>query len=156
LTQKLLFRTKSDHNIGFVEKFPFLTENWRKSPKIAIITLTTVRVTRLGEFSPKWAIVYFGQFFENCRSSLHFFATFCLSRDDVLILTKNRLGLIFGDFFTNSTGTLTTVLQKKKVKDFLSCLLLLLLLLLINYYYYYCSSSRVLREHFPADKGFLY
>jgi hypothetical protein len=33
------------------------------------------RVTRLGEFLAQWVIVYFGQLFENYKSSPQFWAT---------------------------------------------------------------------------------
>jgi hypothetical protein len=49
-------------------------------------------------------IVYFGQFFENYRSSPHFCTTFSQSIDYVLILTNNALGYILGDFFINPSG----------------------------------------------------
>jgi hypothetical protein len=42
------------------------------------VCILDTRVTRLGEFSPNGRIVYFGQFFENYRSSPHSCATFPL------------------------------------------------------------------------------
>jgi hypothetical protein len=44
-----------------------------KTEKFGIFLEARIRVTRLGEFSPTyWAIVYFGQLFENYKSSAHF------------------------------------------------------------------------------------
>jgi hypothetical protein len=61
------------------------------------------RVTRLGEFSPN---ARFGKFFKNYTSNPKLWATLFQRIDYVLILTKNGLGYILGDFFTNSSGTL--------------------------------------------------
>jgi hypothetical protein len=36
----------------------------------------TTRVIRFGDFSPNWAIVYSGQFYENYRISQPFWTTF--------------------------------------------------------------------------------
>jgi hypothetical protein len=61
----------------------------------------------LGEFSPKFAqclIANFGKWFENYKSSAHLWGTFSHGTSYVLILTKNGLGYILGDFFTNSSG----------------------------------------------------
>jgi hypothetical protein len=41
---------------------------------------------------------------QNYRNSSHSWATFFLGKIYVLILTKNGLGYILGDFFTNSSG----------------------------------------------------
>jgi hypothetical protein len=41
---------------------------------------------------------------ENYRNSPQFCATYFQSRDYVSILTKNGLGYILGDYFTNSSG----------------------------------------------------
>jgi hypothetical protein len=57
------------------------------------------RVTRLGEFSPIGRLFTLGSFVENYRRMLKFLATFFLSKRHVLILTKNALGYILGDFF---------------------------------------------------------
>jgi hypothetical protein len=63
------------------------------------------RVTRLGEFSPMyWAIVYFGQCFENYGSNVNFLPTFLRGISCPFILTNHCLGHILGDFFTNSYG----------------------------------------------------
>jgi hypothetical protein len=58
----------------------------------------------LGEFSSHWAIVYFEQFFVNCKSSPQFWATLSHSLGYALILAKNGLGYILGEFFSNSSG----------------------------------------------------
>jgi hypothetical protein len=47
------------------------------------------RVTRLGEFRPKY-FVFFGQFFENYGSVPHLYATFPHTNNFVSILTKNK------------------------------------------------------------------
>jgi hypothetical protein len=43
-------------------------------------------------------------FFENYRSSLNFPAAVFHGKSFAVLLTKNVLGDIFGDFFTNSSG----------------------------------------------------
>jgi hypothetical protein len=50
-----------------------------------------------------WVIVNFGQFFENDRSRTNFRILFP-DKSYVLILTKNGLGYILGDFHINSSG----------------------------------------------------
>jgi hypothetical protein len=50
----------------------------------------------------QWAIVYSGQFFKkNTEVALNFWLLFPQSTYFVLILAKNGLGCILGDFFTN-------------------------------------------------------
>jgi hypothetical protein len=50
-------------------------------------------------------MAYFGQFFfVNYRSSSHFLATFSHCCGYALNFTKNGLGYVLGDFFTNSSG----------------------------------------------------
>jgi hypothetical protein len=61
------------------------------------------RVTRLAEFSPDVRLFTLGSFF-NCKSSPHFFATFRLGTDHMLIFKKTGLGYTLGDFFTDSSG----------------------------------------------------
>jgi hypothetical protein len=61
-------------------------------------------VTRLGEFSPFWVIIYFGQCFEDYMSATNFWATFFHGASYVIILTKTWWGYILGDFFANSSG----------------------------------------------------
>jgi hypothetical protein len=53
----------------------------------------------LGEFSPFWAIVYFGQFFEKYRSIPKFWATFSAEK----IVLKMASATIWS-FLTNSSG----------------------------------------------------
>jgi hypothetical protein len=60
-------------------------------------------VTRLGYFSPILEIVYCGQFYENLRSSPNFLPTFFRSKSSILIFTRNVLGYILCEFFTNSS-----------------------------------------------------
>jgi hypothetical protein len=63
------------------------------------------RVTRLGEFSPiGWL---FGQFLKIIpMTSPHFWATFFHGKGHALILTKNGLGYILGDFLKTHSVTL--------------------------------------------------
>jgi hypothetical protein len=60
----------------------------------------------LGEFWPQnWAIVLCEQFFsEKYKSSLYKEQLCFRGKTYVLILTKNGLGYILGDFVTNSSG----------------------------------------------------
>jgi hypothetical protein len=50
------------------------------------------------------AVFYFGQSIENFRSSPKSRASLFHDSRYILILTKNGLSLILGDFFTNSSG----------------------------------------------------
>jgi hypothetical protein len=59
---------------------------------------------QIGRIFAQWAIVYFGQFFENHKSSPNFCATFPKIIDYMLTLTKLVLGDLLGYFFTNSSG----------------------------------------------------
>jgi hypothetical protein len=63
----------------------------------------TNRVTRLGEFSPVWAFVFFGQFFWKLQKYVKLLAYF-LCNTSLLILTKKGLDYILGDFSRNSSG----------------------------------------------------
>jgi hypothetical protein len=58
---------------------------------------------QIGRIFAQWAIIYFGRFVENRKSSPYFCATFSLSTGmcicDTLIVTKIGLGHILGDFF---------------------------------------------------------
>jgi hypothetical protein len=58
----------------------------------------------LGRIFAYWAIVYFGHYFDNYRSTANYWATFLHSTSYVLILTNTWLGYILGDFFTDSSG----------------------------------------------------
>jgi hypothetical protein len=59
---------------------------------------------QIGQIFAYWAIVYFGQFFENDIISPNFWATLFNGKSYVVIFTKNSLGYIFGRFFTSSSG----------------------------------------------------
>jgi hypothetical protein len=59
--------------------------------------------TYSGTGCPDWAIVFFGQFFFNYRSSPKFLAACFHGLGCVLILTKKWLGKILCLFFTNSS-----------------------------------------------------
>jgi hypothetical protein len=58
------------------------------------------RVTGLGEFSRIGRLFDIGSFFENYRSIPHFGYTFFYGKSYELILTKNGLGFILGEFFS--------------------------------------------------------
>jgi hypothetical protein len=62
------------------------------------------RVTGLGEFWAQSVIGFFVQVIENYRISPSVWATIFHGKFYVLILTKNELGYILGDFFTVSSG----------------------------------------------------
>jgi hypothetical protein len=47
---------------------------------------------------------YFGQVFENYRSSSTFGANVYNGKNRILILTKSVLGYLLGDFFRDSSG----------------------------------------------------
>jgi hypothetical protein len=67
-------------------------------------------VKRKGSQSTRWpdwangVIVYPVSCFENYRSNPYFRFIFSVEKMYVLLLTKNGLGYILGDFFTNSFG----------------------------------------------------
>jgi hypothetical protein len=58
----------------------------------------------IGRIFAYWAFFYFRQLFKIKRFSSNFWATFVHGKSYVLILTKNCLGFILGDFFTNLSG----------------------------------------------------
>jgi hypothetical protein len=77
----------------------FVYTDSRVKPFVAAFAcFVAVRVTRLGETSPNGRLFTLGNFFEKCRRSTHFCVTFFLSMDYELILTKNVLGYLSGDF----------------------------------------------------------
>jgi hypothetical protein len=61
-------------------------------------------VTRLGEFLPIGRLFNLDSSFEKFRSSLNFWDNFVHGASYAMILTKNALGYILGDFFANSSG----------------------------------------------------
>jgi hypothetical protein len=63
-----------------------------------------VQCDQFGRIFVKWEIVYFGQFCEYYKSSPNFMATFFHGKSYKLIWTKNGLGYILCDFFTNASG----------------------------------------------------
>jgi hypothetical protein len=81
-------------------QFNFLAENWQKSEKIVIITST-----------PDWAnfsllgdcYLWFGLVCKLLKQT-NFYGFFFHGLRSVIILTKNGLGYILGDFFTNASG----------------------------------------------------
>jgi hypothetical protein len=54
---------------------------------------------RIGQIFAHWVIVYFGQFFENYRSSPYICVAFFHGKVYAFILPKNGLGYILGGFF---------------------------------------------------------
>jgi hypothetical protein len=58
----------------------------------------------MGRIFSHWVIVYFGQFCVNFRSSANLWAAVFHFKVYVLILSKNALGNILGDFFASSSG----------------------------------------------------
>jgi hypothetical protein len=61
-------------------------------------------VARLGEFSPIESLFTLGSFVKNYRRSTNIWATYLNGKSYVLIISKNELGDILGDFFTNASG----------------------------------------------------
>jgi hypothetical protein len=59
---------------------------------------------QIGRIFSQLGIVYFKKCLFNYISSPHFCASFVISKDYALILTKHELGYTLGDFFTNSSG----------------------------------------------------
>jgi hypothetical protein len=64
-----------------------------------------IRVTRLGYFSPDWAIASVGSFLRITETA-PMFALLCLTvvGSYALILTKNGVGFILGNIFENLSG----------------------------------------------------
>jgi hypothetical protein len=56
----------------------------------------------MGRIFDHWAVVYFGQFFENYKSSPNCWSPFFHSKCDNMYI--NGLGYILGDFFKNTSG----------------------------------------------------
>jgi hypothetical protein len=71
-----------------------------------VIVLTN-QGDQIGRIFADWAAVYFGQFIENFKSYPNYWASIFHDTRYVhtyLTFTKNELGYILGDFFTNSSG----------------------------------------------------
>jgi hypothetical protein len=84
-----------DHSIEISRKFSFLGFRDLKWS-----FCSESRVTRLGEFSPKEWMFFFGKFFENCRSSPHLLTMFLVPWCTLCInFDKNVFGYTLGDFF---------------------------------------------------------
>jgi hypothetical protein len=64
---------------------------------------------QIGRILACWAIVYFGQLFENFISSPNFWDIFS-TESNVLILRKSWLGYNLCDIFTNSSGHHVTMI----------------------------------------------
>jgi hypothetical protein len=60
---------------------------------------------QIGQNFAYWAIIFFGQFFENFKSSpkIHYFSYY-VGKKYVSTLPKSELGYILGDFFMNTSG----------------------------------------------------
>jgi hypothetical protein len=69
-----------------------------------VVCPATDQGDQIGRIFACWATVYFGQCFENYRSGAKMWTTFFHGTSYVLILGENGLGLILGDFFTNTPG----------------------------------------------------
>jgi hypothetical protein len=70
-----------------------------------LVTLHLVRrkqCDQLGRILARWVNVYFGHFYY--VSNPHFGATFSPQLRLHISLAQNGLGLVLGDFFTNSSG----------------------------------------------------
>jgi hypothetical protein len=52
----------------------------------------------------QWVIVSYGYLFKYCRTSPQFWASLFAGLFYALIMTKNGVGYILGDFFTRSSG----------------------------------------------------
>jgi hypothetical protein len=61
---------------------------------------------QIGRIFDFWAIVFFRQFHSKYERSPNFRATIITVKVKILVLTKNGLGHILGEFFTNSFGHL--------------------------------------------------
>jgi hypothetical protein len=61
-------------------------------------------VTGLGEFSPFGRSFTLGSFFVNYKSGQNFGAAFYRRKRYAIILAKNGLGCILGDFLSNALG----------------------------------------------------
>jgi hypothetical protein len=84
----------------FEKNVNFFAENWRKSQKIVIIT----SIPDWTNFRPSGGCLLRAGFFRNYRSSAHYWTIFLHLISYIFILSKNGLGHILGDFFTNSSG----------------------------------------------------
>jgi hypothetical protein len=69
---------------------------------------------QIGRIFAQWAIVYFGQWFENYIQSANFWATFFRDISYVLIFTKNGLATFWASF--SQTHLVTLLLTQKKAK----------------------------------------
>jgi hypothetical protein len=64
-----------------------------------ILVLSQEQGDQIGRIFAYWAMVNFGHFFENYRSSINILGTLFHGKNCVLILTNIRVGLHFGRFF---------------------------------------------------------
>jgi hypothetical protein len=76
------------------------------------VQVVAVQGDQIGRIFAYWVIVYFRQFYENYRNGSNLLDTFVHGKSYIhkcilkytYLLTKNVLGYILGDFFTNSSG----------------------------------------------------
>jgi hypothetical protein len=117
LPRKITFRgkfrgicLKNDFSKLFPRKIQFFPNNfWGKfSAKFSAEFSPDKNVRkigpRLGEFSPVWAVVHFGQLLKNYKICANYCHLFSCGTSCVLIWTKNGLGYILGDYLASSSG----------------------------------------------------
>jgi hypothetical protein len=74
---------------------------------------------QIGRIFARWVTHYFGYLSENDRNSANNWATFFYSESFLLVFTKNGLGYIVSDFFTNASGhPVRPRLARKNDRDF--------------------------------------
>jgi hypothetical protein len=65
----------------------------------SFIVLARSQGDQIGRIFAHWVIFFFGQFFENYRSSPNIWATLFNGKSCLIILTKTDLVFIFGQLF---------------------------------------------------------
>jgi hypothetical protein len=82
-------------------------------------TILVIRVTKLGEFSPIGRLGTLGSFLKTKEIARIFGLLSPRKKSCALILTKNGLGYILGDLFTNPSVTLlvTLILDSNLVRE---------------------------------------
>jgi hypothetical protein len=85
--------------------------------KLVFCTSNSNQGDQIGRFFADWAIFslaifFFGDLFENCKSSPNSWAIFFHGTSCVLLLTKNGLGYILGGFFSQTH--LVTLIRTEK------------------------------------------
>jgi hypothetical protein len=106
----------------------FFCVNWGSNPgPVSFPFNSGCQGDQIGQIVAKWVVAYFGQIFENYRSSPRFWAISPLIIDYALILTKNGLSNVLGIFSQADLVTLAAATDKcvfiqlrKCVKSFVS------------------------------------